>query len=68
MSPGPKKEIRVRAAELFIQADGKLSNVEIAKRAQAHPLTIGRRQRADQWDSQLENKGRRVGPKSLPPE
>jgi hypothetical protein len=56
MSPVSKKDARVQAVELFIQADGKITNVEIAKALQVHPLTIGRWKRADQWESELEER------------
>jgi hypothetical protein len=56
MSPGSKKDARVQALELFIQADGKITNVEIATALHVHPLTIGRWKRADQWESLIQER------------
>jgi hypothetical protein len=59
-----KKDTREKAEELFLQADGKVTNVGIAKVLQVHPLTIGRWKRTDQWESKLEER-RKVGTKAL---
>jgi nucleoid DNA-binding protein len=38
MSQGSKEDARVQGLEMFIQADGKVTNVEIAKALQVNPL------------------------------
>jgi hypothetical protein len=56
MKRGSRKQTRIKAEELFIQAGGRITNVEIAKALQVHPLTVGRWKRADQWASKLQER------------
>lgn len=54
-----KKEARIQAAKMFVKAQGKITNREIAKAVKVNPLTVGRWKREDDWDDKLlvENSG-----------
>jgi transposase len=47
------KEARTKAESIFFEVQGKISNVEIAKRVGAHPLTVGKWKRDDDWTGKL---------------
>lgn len=48
-----EKEARTKAESLFLQTQGKISNVEIAKQVGAHPITVGKWKRQDDWTGKL---------------
>lgn len=48
-----KKEAKDKAASIFLEADGKISNVEVATRVGVNPLTIGKWKKQDAWESKL---------------
>jgi uncharacterized protein YjcR len=48
-----QKEARHQAEQIFLDAKGKLSNVEIAKKVGAHPITVGKWKREDDWTGKL---------------
>jgi transposase len=48
-----RKEARTKAESIFLEVQGKISNVEIAKRVGAHPLTVGKWKRDDDWTGKL---------------
>ena len=48
-----QKEARHQAEQIFLEAKGKLSNVEIAKKVGAHPITVGKWKREDDWTGKL---------------
>jgi hypothetical protein len=48
-----KKDARQRAESIFLDADGKISNVEIAKKVGVNALTVGRWKKADGWTTNL---------------
>jgi len=48
-----KKEAKEKAASIFLEADGKISNVEVATRVGVNPLTIGKWKKQDAWESKL---------------
>jgi uncharacterized protein YjcR len=48
-----EKEARSQAERIFLGATGKISNVEIAKKVGAHPLTVGKWKRQDDWAGKL---------------
>lgn len=48
-----KKEARQEAEEIFLDAQGKISNVEIAKKVGADPQTVGKWKKAGEWAAKL---------------
>jgi hypothetical protein len=48
-----QKEPKSQAERIFLDAEGKISNVEIAKRVGAHPITVGKWKRQDNWTGKL---------------
>ena len=48
-----KRGTKERAERIFLDADGGITNVEIAKRLGVHPLTVGRWKRQEGWESNL---------------
>lgn len=48
-----QKEARTKAEKVFLEAKGKISNVEIAKRVGAHPITVGKWKKQDNWAGKL---------------
>jgi hypothetical protein len=47
------KDSRSNAERIFLGAMGKLSNVEIAKKVGAHPITVGKWKKQDNWTAKL---------------
>jgi hypothetical protein len=54
------KEARAKAESIFLEVQGKISNVEIAKKVGAHPLTVGKWKREDNWSEKLAQAEERV--------
>ena len=52
-----KKEAREKAEKLF-KSKGKMTNVEIAKKAGVNPLTVGKWKREDDWTKKLTEKAK----------
>jgi hypothetical protein len=52
-----EKGARTKAESLFLDAKGKVSNVEIAKKVGAHPITVGKWKREDAWSEKLAQAG-----------
>jgi uncharacterized protein YjcR len=48
-----KKEARERAQGIFLDANGKISNVGIGKKVGVNLLTVGKRKKADGWTAKL---------------
>jgi hypothetical protein len=48
-----KKDARQRAESIFLDADGKISNVAIAKRVEASHFTVGKWKKEDEWTKKL---------------
>ncbi|MCX5860881.1 MAG: phage terminase small subunit-related protein [Deltaproteobacteria bacterium] len=48
-----KKEARLQAEKMFVNAKGKITNREIAKTLNVNALTVGRWKREEEWDSIL---------------
>jgi transposase len=48
-----EKDGRRKAEQLFLEAKGEVSNVEIAKKVGAHPITVGKWKRQDDWTGKL---------------
>jgi transposase len=48
-----QKDARHKAEQFFLEAKGKVSNVEIAKKLGAHPITVGKWKRQDDWTGKL---------------
>jgi len=48
-----KKEARSQAEKIFLKANGKSTNREIAKAVEVHVLTVGRWKREDKWAAKL---------------
>jgi transposase len=48
-----EKDAKNQAERIFLKAMGKISNVEIAKKVGAHPLTVGKWKRQDDWTGKL---------------
>ncbi len=48
-----KKEARAQAEKMFINADGKITNRDIAKAVNVNALTIGRWKHEDNWAAKL---------------
>jgi len=48
-----KKEARLQAEKMFLNAKGKITNREIAKTLNVNALTVGRWKREEEWDSIL---------------
>ena len=48
-----EKDAKNKAERLFLDAKGKISNVEIAKKVGAHPITVGKWKRQDNWSGKL---------------
>lgn len=61
-----KKEAREQAAKIFLDSQGKISNVEIAKRVRVNPLNVGRWKREDDWASKLTQKTKKRKEKAEP--
>lgn len=47
------KEARNQAERLFVEAKGKITNVDIAKKVGAHPITVGKWKKQDNWAAKL---------------
>lgn len=47
------KEARSEAERLFLDAKGQITNVEIAKKVGAHPITVGKWKQQDDWNRKL---------------
>ena len=58
-----KEEARTKAWRIFEEAKGKISNVEVAKKVQAHPITVGKWKRRDDWAGKLASSQEKVAPK-----
>lgn len=50
-----KKEARIQAEKMFLNAGGNITNREIAKAVSVNPLTVGRWKRDEKWDQKLRN-------------
>ncbi|MEW6138606.1 MAG: phage terminase small subunit-related protein [Thermodesulfobacteriota bacterium] len=48
-----KKEARIQAEKMFLNAAGNITNREIAKAVSVNPLTVGRWKRDEKWDQKL---------------
>lgn len=48
-----QKEARTKAERVFLEAKGKITNVEIAKKVGAHPITVGKWKKEDNWAGKL---------------
>jgi len=48
-----KKDARKQAESVFLDAKGEISNVEIAKKVNVNPLTVGKWKRQDDWQAKL---------------
>jgi len=48
-----KKEARIQAEKMFLNAGGNITNREIAKAVSVNPLTVGRWKRDEKWDQKL---------------
>jgi uncharacterized protein YjcR len=48
-----KKEARIQAEKMFLNAGGNITNREIAKAVSVNPLTVGRWKRDEKWDLKL---------------
>jgi len=48
-----KKEARSQALKMFLKAEGKITNREIANMVSVNPLTVGRWKRDDNWLEKL---------------
>ncbi len=48
-----KKEARLQAQRMFVKADGRITNREIAKAVNVNALTIGRWKKDDNWEEKL---------------
>jgi len=51
-----KKEAREQALSIFLAADGKMSNTDIAKKVGVNPLTVGKWKKAESWAAKLKEK------------
>jgi uncharacterized protein YjcR len=51
-----KKEARIQAQKLFLKAQGKITNREIANMVRVNALTVGRWKRDDDWAGKLKEK------------
>ncbi len=61
-----KKEAREQAERIFVKSQGKLSNVEIAKKVGVNPLTVGRWKRGDEWATKLAQEAKEAKEKPEP--
>ena len=61
-----KKEAREQAQGIFIDAGGKISNVDIAKKLGVNPLTVGKWKKADGWTAKLTAKPEKNAEKAAP--
>ena len=61
-----KKEARQQAASIFLGANGKISNVDIAKKLGVNPLTVGKWKKADGWTAKLTAKPEKKAEKAAP--
>jgi len=61
-----KKEARQQAKSIFLDANGKISNVEIAKRVGVNPLTVGKWKKADGWTAKPTEKNAGKQKKNAP--
>jgi len=61
-----KKDARQQAESIFLNANGKISNVEIAKKAGVNPLTVGKWKKADDWTAKLTAKSEKRPQKAAP--
>jgi uncharacterized protein YjcR len=63
-----KKDARQQAERVFLDAAGKISNVDIAKQVGVNPLTVGKWKKADDWTAKLteksEKRPQKVAPKA----
>ncbi len=57
-----KKEARIQAENIFLRANGKITNREIAKVVKVNPLTIGRWRREEGWEEKLKGKPSTTSP------
>jgi uncharacterized protein YjcR len=48
-----KKEARIQAEKMFLNAAGNITNREIAKAVSVNPLTVGRWKRDEKWGQKL---------------
>ena len=48
-----QKDAKSEAERIFLEATGKISNVEIGKKVGAHPITVGKWKRQDDWTGKL---------------
>jgi uncharacterized protein YjcR len=55
-----KKEARLQAEKMYLNAKGKITNREIAKALNVNALTVGRWKREDDWDATLKVKEQAV--------
>ena len=61
-----KKEAREQAQGIFLDAGGKISNVDIAKKLGVNPLTVGKWKKADGWTAKLTAKPEKKAEKAAP--
>lgn len=61
-----KKEARLQAETMFLDADGKISNIAISKKVGVNPLTVGRWKKADDWIAKLTKGLAKAEEKELP--
>jgi hypothetical protein len=61
-----KKQAREQAQVIFLDANGKISNVDIAKKVGVNPLTVGKWKKADGWTAKLTAKPEKKAEKAAP--
>jgi len=61
-----KKEAREQAERIFLNSQGKMLNVEIAKKVGVNPLTVGKWKKADDWMAKLTKKAQKGKEKAGP--